>query len=319
MTPALASDRRVSALVIGGPTASGKSLLALELARRHRGVVINADSMQVYRELSILTARPGERELAVVPHRLYGVLPASERCSAARWAAMARAEIAAAARSGWLPILVGGTGLYLRALMRGLAPVPEIPAAIRAAATDRLRTLGSVALHDELARRDPDSAARLPPSDTQRILRHWEVLEATGRPLTRWQREAPAGPDDLRFETVVLLPPRQALYAACDARFMRMLDRGALEEVRLLAALGLPPDRPVMKAVGVPELMAFLGGALPWEAAIARGRQATRRYAKRQITWFRHQLPVRHALEQMIADEGEARRVAKVIAPRIIH
>lgn len=319
MKAAAPGGAAISVLVIGGPTASGKSLLALALARRHRGVVINADSMQVYRELSILTARPGAAELAAAPHRLYGVLPASERCSAARWAAMARSEIAAASRSGSLPILVGGTGLYLRALMRGLAPVPEISDEIRSAAAAHLRMLGAPGLHAELARRDPEGAARLKPTDMQRILRHWEVLEATARPLGRWQRETPDHPDDLRFETIILMPPRKALYAACDARFLRMLERGAMQEARALIALGLAPDRPAMKAVGVPELGAFLAGILPWNEAVASSQQATRRYAKRQITWFRHQLSAGLILEQMIEGESEAQGVAAAIAPRIIH
>ena len=278
-------------LVVGGPTASGKSGLALELARRLNGVVINADSMQVYRELSVLTARPGDAALAAVPHRLYGVLPAAEACSVARWLGLALAEIAACHAAGALPVVTGGSGLYLRALMRGLAEVPEVPAEIRAAARERLESAGPAALHAELATRDPDTAARLKPNDRQRILRAWEVLEATGRPLSHWQRDdAGTPPAGLSFSTLILDPPRPDLYASCDHRFDAMIAAGGLEEVRALESLGLDPACPALKALGVPELRRHLAGELSLDEAAALARQSTRRYAKRQVTWFRHQV-----------------------------
>jgi tRNA dimethylallyltransferase len=274
-------------IVIGGPTASGKSGLALDAAEAVGGTVINADSMQVYRDLRILTARPGPEEEARAPHRLYGVLDAAELCSAARWRAMALAEIEAAA----VPIVVGGTGLYIRALLEGLAPVPEIPDAIRAEARALHRALGGAAFRARLAERDPEAAARLPSGDTQRLVRAWEVVLATGRPLAEWQRAqprpAPAGP----VLALVLLPPRAPLYETCNRRLEAMLAAGALDEVRRLRARDLDPALPVMKALGVAAFARHLGGEITLEAALRLAQAATRQYAKRQTTWFRHQLP----------------------------
>lgn len=280
-------------VVIGGPTASGKSALALEMACAFDGTVINADSMQLYAELSVLTARPGPEDLERAPHRLYGVLPASTRGSAAAWRRMALDAIGEALGQGRLPVVVGGTGLYLRALMQGLSDVPPVPEEIRRAARERYGALGGEAFRAELVVRDPASA-RLHAGDVTRLTRAWEVLEATGRPLTTWQVEAAEdAPPGLSFLVIVLDPPRDALYAACDRRFGWMMERGALEEVRHLDALGLDPDLPAMKALGVPELRAHLHGALSLDAAVAKARQSTRNYAKRQVTWFRHQLAAR--------------------------
>jgi tRNA dimethylallyltransferase len=280
-----------SAVILGGPTASGKSALALVLAGEFGGTVINADSLQVYRELPILTAQPAAAAQAAFPHRLYGFLPASERCSAARWAVLARAEIDAALAAGRLPIVVGGTGLYLRALLHGLAPVPEIPADVRAAARQRLVELGKAAFHAELARRDPAMAARIRPGDSQRMVRAWEVLEATGRSLADWQaqEDGPRPIDGPRFLTFVLMPERAPLYAACDSRFRAMVEQGAVAETAALRELD--PGLPAYKALGLRELLAHLRGECSLETAIGAAQQATRRYAKRQVTWFRHQLP----------------------------
>ncbi len=287
----MTQDRRGPPLVIvAGATASGKSGLALALAEAFGGVVVNADSMQVYRELSVLTARPGPAETERVPHRLYGVLPGAEACSAGRWRGLALAEIEDALDAGRLPILAGGTGLYLRALEQGLSAIPPVPQAVRAAARARHGALGGTAFHAALAERDPETAARLHPSDSQRLIRAWEVLEASGRPLSAWQRE-PAGPGlPHRRLRLVLAPPRAALYAACDRRFMQMMEDGALDEVDRLLALGLDPSLPVMRALGVPQLARHLGGEITLEEAVAAGRQATRRYAKRQLTWLRTQM-----------------------------
>ena len=284
----MVQDKNV--VVIGGPTASGKSGMALDIAEAFGGTVINADSMQLYADLDVLTARPGAEDLARVPHRLYGVLPASERGSAARWRDMALAEIAAAHAAGRLPVVVGGTGLYLRTLMEGLSAVPSIPEDIRKAAHARLRELGGEAFRAELVARDPASA-KLNPGDTTRLTRAWEVLEATGHPLSYWQTQTAEGaPEGLAFTVLVLDPPREALYANCDRRFRVMMGQGALEEVRRLDAQNLDPDLPAMKALGVPELSAHLRGELSLDEAIALAQQSTRRYAKRQVTWFRHQL-----------------------------
>lgn len=277
-------------VVIGGPTASGKSALALALAQKLSGIVVNADAMQVYRELRVLTARPTAAEMELVPHRVYGVLPAAERCTVARWRTLALAAIAEARQDGRLPIVVGGTGLYLKALMQGLAEVPEIPSDVRAAAKARQATLGSPGLHAELERLDPAMAARLKPGDTQRLIRAWEVVTATGQSLAAFQQAAPA-PPGLWFVPLRLLPPREALYAACDARCRRMLDEGAWDEVAALRALALDPDVPAMKAVGVRELARSLAGELGRDETLAVFQQATRNYAKRQLTWFRHQMP----------------------------
>lgn len=281
---------RVVAVV--GPTASGKSALALALAEALDGVVINADSMQVYRELAILTARPGPDVVARAPHRLYGTLPAAEPCSAARWRDLALGEIAAALASGRTPIVVGGTGLYLRALVEGIAEIPPVPPAVRAAAEARLAEIGGAAFRAELAGRDPETAARLSDNDRQRLVRAREVVDATGRPISAWQRGPTlAPPPGLLFDLIALLPPREALHAACDGRFDAMMAAGAVEEVAALDALGLDPSLPAMKALGVPELRRFVRGELDRAVAVERAKTATRRYAKRQTTWFRHQLP----------------------------
>ncbi len=277
-------------LIVAGPTASGKSALALAVAEAFDGVVVNADSMQVYRELRILTARPSPADEARAPHRLYGILSAAERCSAGRWRALALGEIAAAHASGRLPILCGGTGFYLKAFTVGLSPMPDIPHEIRARLSDRLQSEGITALHAELAARDPAVAKRVAPADRQRVLRALELLEATGRSLADWQ-DGPAEPlRGLRVATILLAPPRAALYAACDRRLEAMAAAGAVDEVRQLNAMGLDPSLPVMKAVGVREFGEYLKGNCDFRAAVAAAQQATRRYAKRQMTWFRHQI-----------------------------
>ncbi len=289
-----ASAPQPPAVIVAGPTASGKSALALALAERFAGTVINADALQVYRDLPILTAQPDAAARARVPHRLYGVLDATERCSAGRWRALALEALAASRAAGRLPIFCGGTGLYLKALTEGIAAIPPVPAEVRAAAAARLRELGPAGLHAALRRRDPDTAERLHPNDSQRLQRAWEVLEASGRGLAAWQAAPPAeGPAPASFRWLVLLPPRDRLQAACDARFRAMIAAGALEEVRALAARDLDPRLPAMKALGVPELAAHLAGETTLEQAVAAAQQATRRYAKRQATWLRTQV-LRH-------------------------
>jgi len=292
-------------LVLAGPTASGKSALALAAAERAQGTLVNADSIQLYRDLAVLTARPDAASLARVPHRLYGTLDASERCSAGRWRGLAEHEIDAAHAAGRLPILVGGTGLYLRALMRGLADVPPVPEALRQALEARLAAAGAPALHAELAAADPATAARLAPNDRQRILRALGVLEATGRRLSDWLGDAPtASPAPrYRFLAFVLAPPRAELYAAIDRRLAHMAEAGALEEVRRLLDRKLDPGLPAMKAIGVQEFGRFLAGRTSLPAAIAAAQQASRRYAKRQTTWFRNQMPDASRLEGRAAGE----------------
>ena len=276
-------------LVVCGPTASGKSALAADVAAAFDGEVINADSMQVYRELSILTARPGTAETARAPHRLYGIASVTDPFSAGRWRELAVAAIRDAHAAGRLPVVCGGTGLYLKALMDGLSAIPDVPPAVRAAVRAQVAATGPEAAHAALVARDPAMAARLHPSDTQRIARALEVLEATGQSLAGWQETVAETPDpDWRFATILLLPPREALHAAIAARFARMIEAGALDEVRRLD--GLDPALPALKAVGVPALRRHLAGELDRETAVEYAQRATRQYAKRQETWFRYQI-----------------------------
>lgn len=287
------SERHSSkAVLIAGPTASGKSALALELALSVGGIVINADSMQVYRDLRVITARPTPDEEARVPHRLYGHVDAAVNFSAGAWVADAAKMLEEAQAEGRLPIFIGGTGLYFKALTAGLSVVPPIPADVREDVRARLERNGVEALHAELARRDPRAAERLNLRDRTRIARALEVVEATGRSLLDWHHEGqpPLLPKD-SFRAVFLTPERDELYARIDARFEAMLGAGALTEVEQLAARNLDPLLPAMKAHGVPALIRHLRGELSLKEAATIGRADTRHYAKRQFTWFRHQLP----------------------------
>jgi tRNA dimethylallyltransferase len=288
----LNSQQDNKAVLIAGPTASGKSALALELAEAAGGVIINADSMQVYRDLRVLTARPTLAEEARVPHRLYGHVDAAVNFSAGAWVNDAETVLAEAHAQNRVPIFVGGSGLYFKALTRGLSAVPPVPAAIREDVRARLERDGVEALHAELARRDAASAERLKPRDRTRIARALEVVEATGRSLTDWHRDGlpPLLPPG-QFRALFLAPDRDQLYARIDARFDAMLKTGALDEVSALAARNLDPLLPAMKAHGVPALIRHLKGELSLEEAAEIGRADTRHYAKRQFTWFRHQLP----------------------------
>ncbi len=275
--------------LIAGPTASGKSALALAIAERHRGTVINADSAQVYADLRILSARPSIEEEARAPHRLFGHVDAGSDHNAARWATEARAEIAAAHDAGRLPILVGGTGLYLRTLIDGIAPVPEIDSRIRA----EIRALPVAEAHAALAVADPAAAARLNPADTTRVARALEVVRSTGRPLAHWQEQRVGGIGGaVALMPTILLPPRDWLFDRCDRRLAAMFDQGAVDEVRALLRRGdVAPDAPVMRAIGVREIVAMLAGETSRDDALVRARIATRQYAKRQYTWFRNQPP----------------------------
>ena len=279
-------------VLIAGPTASGKSALALALAERLGGTIVNADSMQVYRDLRIITARPSAEEEARAPHRLYGHVDAAENYSVGRWCIDVRVAIAEISDAGRLPILVGGTGLYFKALTQGLAAVPPVPVEIRVAVRARLEAEGPDALHALLRTRDPAMADRLKPGDRTRVARALEVIEATGRSLADWQREGmPAILDPERAIKIFLLPEREELRRRIDGRFDAMLAAGALGEVRALDARGLDPLLPVMKAHGVPWLRRHLRGEITLAAAAEGGKHDTRRYTKRQLTWFRHQMP----------------------------
>jgi tRNA dimethylallyltransferase len=280
------------ALLIAGPTASGKSAVALALAKRFGGIVVNADSMQVYRDLRVLTARPSEAEEREAPHRLFGEIDGAENFSVGRWLERARAVLAENAGRSAPLLFVGGTGLYFRALTQGLSDIPRVPEAVRAAVRAEAEGLATQILHGRLATRDPLTAARLRPSDRQRVLRALEVVTATGRPLAAFQgeREAPALAPG-QWAGLFLSPERAVLNARIEARFEAMLREGALEEVAALMRRGLDPALPVMRAHGVPHLIAHLRGELSLAEAAERAKRDTRRYAKRQFTWARHQMP----------------------------
>lgn len=275
--------------LIAGPTASGKSALAIELAERAGGTVINADSAQVYAQLRVLSARPSAEDEARVPHRLFGHVAGTEDYSAARWAEEAKAEIAAAHAQGSLPVLAGGTGMYVRTLLDGIAPVPKIDPAVRA----EVRALPVADAYRLLCDADPVAAARLKPADTTRIARALEVVRSTGRPLAAWQAERVGGiAAAIDLCPLILLPDRAWLAERCDRRLVAMFAQGAIEEVRaLLAHDGIPANAPVRRAIGVAEIAAFLEGSLSREEALERAQAATRQYAKRQYTWLRHQPP----------------------------
>jgi tRNA dimethylallyltransferase len=281
-------ERRPPLVLIAGPTASGKSALATALAEQIGGVVVNADSAQVYRDLRVLSAGPSDEERQAAEHRLYGVQDGALPCSAAEWAGMARREISDLHESARTPILVGGTGLYLRTLLDGIAPVPAIDAEVRA-------TVRDAAVEENRAKLqalDPQAAARLEPNDGARINRALEVMLSTGRTLAEWQRQREGGiADEVELRVLILLPPRKWLYARCNERFAHMIDAGAVAEVEALLARKLNPNLPVMRAIGVRELSAYLLGQTSLDDAVAAGQQATRRYAKRQYTWFAHQPP----------------------------
>ncbi len=275
------------ALIVAGPTASGKSALALMIAEALSGTIINTDSMQVYRELRVLTARPTPADEQRVPHLLYGVRPAAEAGNAAWWRHTALDAMTAVRAAGRLPILTGGTGMYFAGLTQGLADVPEPGEAARSEARRLSRDLGSVALHASLVKVDPASAARIMPKDGQRVARAWEVWRGTGMGLAAWQtRKLPPAP--WRFMAIQLDPPRESLRAAIATRFEAMLAAGAVEEVRALLSLDLDPDLPLMRAHGVPELSAYLRGTMSLADAGRRVELVTGQYTKRQATWFRH-------------------------------
>jgi tRNA dimethylallyltransferase len=283
--------RKPDTILIAGPTASGKSALALGVAAEIGGTIINADSMQVYRDLRVITARPTPAEEASVPHRLYGHVDAAENYSVGRWLADVGPALDEARAAGRVPILIGGTGLYFKVLTRGLSNVPPIPEEVRARVRARLEAGGPAALHEDLVRRDPSSAA-LKPNDRTRIARALEVLETTGRPLSQWHREGlPPLIDPASAVKVFIAPERPELRRRIDARFDAMLGAGALDEVRALSRRQLDPLLPAMKAHGVPWLIRHLAGEITLAEAAEGAKSDTRRYTKRQFTWARHQLP----------------------------
>ena len=277
--------------LIAGATASGKSQRALELATALGGVIVNADAIQLYRDLRVLSARPSPEDEARAPHRLYGVADGAEAWSVGRWARAAAPILAELAADGRPAIVTGGTGLYFRALVEGLAQIPAVSPEVREAVSARFDAEGEAAFRARLSAVDPEAHARIAPGDRQRLVRAMEVFEATGRPLSAWRTDTHPQLQPGTWRAEVIEPPRDQIYARCDQRFAAMVDAGAAEEADALAARGLAPDLPVMKAVGLRELLAWRRGEISREAAIALGQQETRRYAKRQLTWFRNQTP----------------------------
>jgi tRNA dimethylallyltransferase len=280
-----------SVVLIGGATASGKSAVALELARAHGGEIVNADSMQIYADLRVLTSRPSPKDEAEAPHHLFGVADGAEIWSVGRWLRAAQAVLGEIARRGRPAIVVGGTGLYLRALTHGLADIPAIPAEIRVKTEARFDELGEDAFRADLAKVDRAAAARIAVGDRQRLTRALEVHAATGKTLSDWQQESQPPPMEGAWRGIIIEPPREEIYRRCDARLASMVDAGALEEVRRLMVRHVPPESPILKALGVAPFAAHLRGDLALADALARARTDTRHYAKRQLTWFRHQTP----------------------------
>lgn len=303
---------RIPLVVVAGPTASGKSELAIRIAEAFGGEVINADSMQVYRELEILTARPGPDDLARVRHHLFAIQSLTEPCSAAAWLERAVTVIGDVHARGRLPVLCGGTGFYIRSLLEGLVSIPEIPVHVKTGSRDKHAALGGKAFRALLADRDPVTAERLADGDTHRLIRAWEVVEATGRSLEDWKADdqVPALPFDA--VTIAVIPDREALYAACDGRFIAMVGRRAMDEARRVVALDIDPSLPGMKALGLPEFLSHLRDEITFEEAIEHAQRATRRYAKRQTTWFRHQF-----IPKILVSAQYSKRIEEVIFPKI--
>ncbi len=299
-------------IVIAGPTASGKSALAVRTAETFRGTVINADSIQMYRDLNILSGCPDVNYLIRAPHRLFGFLPIKDSSSVAVWRDLAIQIISESWQGGRVPIICGGSGMYLRALIDGFSKVPKIPQKIRLSARQQFEELGNLAFYKDLLQRDPIMGSRIMPSDRQRMIRAWEVIETTGHSLSRWQEDNFSSSDSLSFFTILLMPERKRLYANCDYRFLEFLARGALDEVRGIIKLGLSSELPGMKALGLNQLTRYLKGELRLEEAIEVAQRDTRRFAKRQLTWFRNQFSSNYVINAQYSESIE-----KEIFPKI--
>lgn len=281
-------DRSDAFVVVAGPTASGKSAMSLDIARQIDGVIINADSLQLYRDLKILSARPNAQSLLAAPHALYGVMDGADRCSVGIWLELARLAVADARNAGKVPVLVGGTGMYINASLMGISVIPDIPDHVRTEMKAMHKKMGAERFHATLNKFDPVLASRLALGDTQRLIRGMEVFMHTKKPLSLWQKQPLEGRIDGRGYTFVITPPREAVYNAINHRFEKMIEKGAFEEVERLVARQLDPGLPVMKALGVPQIAGYLTGAICRDDAVSQAKQASRHYAKRQMTWIKN-------------------------------
>ena len=280
----------MKAIIICGPTGAGKSSMALNLAKKFKGVIINADSVQIYREIKILSGRPASDDYRQAPHRLYGIMSIFKPCTLGIWRKMALETIKECELSGRLPIICGGTGLYIKFLLNELSAIPEIPPSIKLEAREKLENLGNENFRELLSKNDPVSAHRIKSGDTNRLLRAWEVLTATNKPLSYWHEQSGETGSQHKFFKVCLMPERKALYSKCDKRFLDFIEQGAAEEARALDFITVSPELPASKTLGLLELIKYTKGELELSDAIAQAQRTTRRYAKRQLTWFRHQL-----------------------------
>ena len=301
-------------MVIAGPTASGKSALGLKLADALGGEIVNADSMQIYQDLPILTAMPDAEDQAQVPHHGYGILDGAERCSVARWLNLTRDLVADIHARGKTPILIGGTGMYIRAAIEGISPIPEIAPQYRDAASVQYDDMGGAAFRQALAEKDPALAARLNDGDRQRLIRGMEVVLATGRPLSQWQSIPLQGQIKADFTTVIIMPPRHELYDAINRRYPLMLEKGGIEEAQQLMVRGLDPSLPLMKAVGLPPVLAHLRGEIDAETMVTLSCQDSRRYAKRQITWFNNQLQANFCEDSSYFEQFSESFIKKILS-----
>ena len=279
----------MKAVIICGPTGSGKSSLALNLAEKFKGVIINADSVQIYREIKVLSGRPTSDDYRQAPHRLYGVMSIFKPCTLGIWRKMALETIKECDLSGHLPIICGGTGLYIKFLLNELSPIPDIPPSIKLEAREKLEELGNENFRELLLKNDPVSACRIKLGDTNRLLRAWEVFRATTKPLSYWHEQSRETGSQDKFFKVCLMPKREVLYSKCDKRFLDFVELGAIEEAEALNFITASPELPASKTLGLLELIKYTKGELKLSEAIEQAQRTTRRYAKRQLTWFRHQ------------------------------
>jgi len=280
----------MKAVIICGPTGAGKSSLALNLAEKFEGVIINADSVQIYREIKILSGRPTSDDYRKAPHRLYGIMSIFKPCTLGIWRKMALETIKECELSGRLPIICGGTGLYIKFLLNELSTIPEISPSIKLEAREKLKELGNENFRELLSKNDPASASRIKSGDTNRLLRAWEVFTATTKPLSYWHKKSRKAGSQHKFFKVCLMPERKALYSICDQRFLEFVEQGAVEEARAFDFITASPELPASKTLGLLELIKYTKGELELSDAVEQAQRATRRYAKRQLTWFRHQL-----------------------------